>query len=80
MSNDTWQDMLPGSFGMADKRFGGHATDRAAAREMLAAAFKANAHWKEVEAEARRFLSQCKPEHVEEQIKLMRDVKSYLSD
>lgn len=63
-----WQKQLKMSFGIADKRFAGHAADKARAREVRSAIKKEGVGAAEVEAEIRRILDGCIESHIEEQL------------
>ena len=75
-----WKTLLPACFGAVDCKFALHPYDRQNARELLVAAGRAGVTWKELEQAARQFLTdrQVSEAHLEEQIALMRDARSYL--
>ena len=74
-----WQDKLRGSFGRIDNLFCNHDLDTERAREMLQEAIVAGVSWGDIEKEARNILTarNCAQDHVDEQIRAMRDLSSY---
>ena len=72
-----WKETLPICFGSVDKNFGGHPIERANAREMLRDAINTGVSLKDIEDEAKRFLSDCDSEHVNKQMKRIRDLSHY---
>lgn len=77
-----WKDLMPACFGLVDRKFALHAMERANARVMLAAAWRAGALWAEVETAARDFLiGKGAPEqHIQEQLRVMARTESYFDD
>lgn len=66
----TWIKKLHGSFGTADKKFAGHASDTKRAIETLEECYNQNVPLKDVLDEAQKYLNShgCTPQHVQEQL------------
>lgn len=68
------------SFGMTDRIFGGHPLDRKAARDVLKKTWAEDLGWEDIERTAREYLrgEGCVQEHINEQIRRMRDLSKWL--
>lgn len=75
-----WKNKIPGSFGMVDKKFAGHAFDCERAAELLVAANKADVGLKEYLAEIENWLKSvgCNSDHIQEEMKKVKDIGHYL--
>jgi hypothetical protein len=79
---EDWKESLHACFGMSDRRFAGHPQDQDRAREMLARAGAKGVTWRELEREARGYLTSlgAAPSHIDEQIALMARTDSFLRE
>jgi len=76
----SFKNELENSFGTADHIFGGHPIDSKNAREMLKEASAKGLSKNDIENEAREYLASkgCSSDHIDEQIKKVNDIESYL--
>ncbi len=68
----SWISQIPGCFGVSDKIFAGHPNDEDRAFELLKRLRVEGVGWADLEKEARAFLKDCSPSHVEAQIDKMK--------
>jgi len=65
----SWESKIPGCFGCADKKFARHALDEGCANELKVQLDQEKVLWVAVEAEIKKFLVGCTPEHIEAEVK-----------
>lgn len=77
-----WKDLIPSCFGTKDKIFADHPSDRSSAAKLLAQANEENIGWKEYTETIESWLKKekCTPEHIQEQMKSVGNIKSYFKD
>ena len=80
MSDSTWQEDLFRSFGVTDRKFGGHAMERVNARLALRKIAEQEIRWSEVEAEVHKILAKEAPKHVATQLANVTNLRFYLED
>ncbi|MCR9086229.1 MAG: hypothetical protein NXH97_05745 [Rhodobacteraceae bacterium] len=70
----TWQEQLPGCFGVVDKTFALHPLDHGRALSLLNALVDENVSWPKVEEEATTFLvnADVSDDHAAEQLRTMK--------
>lgn len=75
----SWKKCLEASFGMVDRLFARHPSDKAKAKEAFFEAVKEGVDFKEFVKAARAFLTEngCPPKHIQKEIKKVKELKSY---
>ncbi|MAD00840.1 MAG: hypothetical protein CMK76_13320 [Pseudomonadales bacterium] len=63
-----WKRPLKQAFGIVDKRFAGHPSDKERAREARKLINSAGVSWEEIEEEIGRILQGCTAEHLQAQL------------
>lgn len=76
----SWKDKIAGAFGIADKKFAGHALDSERAAEMLGAACKEDVGFADYLSEIEDWLNSqgCSQQHVAQEMAKVKDISSYL--
>ena len=78
----SWKDRIPSCFGSKDRIFAGHHSDCQSSFQLLAQANEENIGWKEYTQTIRAWLKSegCGQEHIQEQMKRVKNLKYYLKD
>jgi len=76
----SWKDKIAGAFGVADKKFAGHANDSERAAELLEAANKENVGYADYLQGIEDWLKSqgCNQKHIDQEMAKVKDVSSYL--
>lgn len=77
----SWKDIIPSCFGTEDKIFAGHHSDCSSAAKLLAQANEENIGWRDYNKTIKSWLKneKCTPKHIQEQMKRVRNIKSYFN-
>jgi hypothetical protein len=76
----SWKDKIPGTFGVADKKFAGHPCDSERAAEMLKIAIKEGVGYSDYLEGIEDWLKSqgCIQEHIDQEVIKVKNVSSYL--
>lgn len=76
-----WKNGISGCFGIEDKKFALHSSDRANAQKVLSEALSSGAGFAEYKAAFREWLENegCNPEHVKKEMVRVSSLESYFT-